>query len=104
MHDPITNELLFEIMKAFGSAALPPSLRSPNMKAQGERHIRLLAPLAFLSPRIIAAIVDGTAPADLKWDESTLPVFCPSTPAIPALLMSTSTATSLSCLAAPRRP
>jgi site-specific DNA recombinase len=28
--------------------------------------IRLLAPLAFLSsPRIIAAIVDGTAPADL---------------------------------------
>ena len=32
---------------------------------QGERHIRLLAPLAFLSPCIIAAIVDGTAPADL---------------------------------------
>ena len=32
---------------------------------QGERYIRLLAPLAFVSPRIIAAIVDGTAPADL---------------------------------------
>ena len=31
----------------------------------GERHIRLLAPLAFVSPRIVAAIVDGTAPADL---------------------------------------
>jgi site-specific DNA recombinase len=30
-----------------------------------ERHIRLLAPLAFTSPRIIAAIVDGTAPAGL---------------------------------------
>jgi site-specific DNA recombinase len=30
-----------------------------------ERHIRLLAPLAFLSPRIIAAIADGSAPADL---------------------------------------
>jgi hypothetical protein len=30
-----------------------------------ERHIRLLAPLAFLSPRIIAAIVEATAPADL---------------------------------------
>src|ERR1700756_1492917 len=30
-----------------------------------ERHIRLLAPLAFLSPRIIAVIVEGTAPADL---------------------------------------
>ena len=34
-------------------------------EAQGERHIRLLAPLAFLSPRIIAAIADGTAPGDL---------------------------------------
>ena len=36
-----------------------------ELGAQGERHIRLLAPLAFLSPRIIAAIMDGTAPADL---------------------------------------
>jgi hypothetical protein len=27
-----------------------------------ERHIRLLAPLAFVSPRIIAAIIDGSAP------------------------------------------
>jgi site-specific DNA recombinase len=34
-------------------------------EAVGERHIRLLAPLAFLSPRIIAAIADGTAAADL---------------------------------------
>jgi site-specific DNA recombinase len=34
-------------------------------EAQGERHIRLLAPLAFVSPRIIAAILDGTAPVDL---------------------------------------
>jgi site-specific DNA recombinase len=34
-------------------------------EGQGERHIRLLAPLAFVSPRIIAAIVDGTAPANL---------------------------------------
>jgi site-specific DNA recombinase len=30
-----------------------------------ERHVRLLAPLAFLSPRLVAAIIDGTAPADL---------------------------------------
>jgi hypothetical protein len=30
-----------------------------------ERHIRLLAPLAFVSPRIVAALLDGTAPADL---------------------------------------
>jgi site-specific DNA recombinase len=34
-------------------------------EALGERHIRLLAPLAFVSPRTIAAIVDGTAPAGL---------------------------------------
>jgi hypothetical protein len=34
-------------------------------EAQGERHIRLLAHLAFVSPRIIAAIVNGSAPADL---------------------------------------
>jgi hypothetical protein len=34
-------------------------------EVQGERHIRLLMPLAFVSPRIIAAIIDGTAPADL---------------------------------------
>src|SRR6201981_1944155 len=32
-------------------------------EAVGERHIRLLAPLALLSPRIIAAIAGGTAPA-----------------------------------------
>src|SRR5262249_16351917 len=30
-----------------------------------ERHIRLLAPLAFVSPRIVSALLDGTAPADL---------------------------------------
>jgi site-specific DNA recombinase len=34
-------------------------------EALGERHVRLLAPLVFLSPRITAAIVDGTAPMDL---------------------------------------
>ena len=34
-------------------------------EGQGERHIRLQASLAFVSPRIIAAIADGTAPADL---------------------------------------
>jgi site-specific DNA recombinase len=32
---------------------------------QGERHIRLLVPLAFASPRVISAIAEGTAPADL---------------------------------------
>ena len=51
-------------------------------EAQGERHIRLLAPLAFLSPRIIAAIVDGTAPADLTVTglAKALPLFAGSRP------------------------
>ena len=40
-----------------------------------ERHVRLLAPLAFLSPRIVAAIIDGTAPADLTATCS--PARCP---------------------------
>jgi site-specific DNA recombinase len=31
----------------------------------GERHVRLLAPLAFVSPAVVAAIVSGAAPADL---------------------------------------
>jgi site-specific DNA recombinase len=30
-----------------------------------ERHIRYLAPLAFVSPRIVEAIANGNAPADL---------------------------------------
>jgi site-specific DNA recombinase len=36
-------------------------------KSEGkvERHIRYVAPLAYLSPRIVEAIENGTAPADL---------------------------------------
>jgi site-specific DNA recombinase len=30
-----------------------------------ERHIRLLVPLAFLSPRIVSALLEGAAPAGL---------------------------------------
>jgi site-specific DNA recombinase len=30
-----------------------------------ERHVRFLAPLAFVSPRVIDAIANGSAPADL---------------------------------------
>lgn len=30
-----------------------------------ERHVRLLAPLAFVSPKILAAIADDSIPADL---------------------------------------
>jgi hypothetical protein len=44
---------------------LAPFAAIAEREAVGERHIRLLAPLSFLSPHIIAAIVDGTAPADL---------------------------------------
>jgi hypothetical protein len=34
-------------------------------EGKGERHIRRLAPLAFVSPRLVSALLDGTAPADL---------------------------------------
>jgi site-specific DNA recombinase len=34
-------------------------------EGKAERQIRLLLPLAFLSPRIVSALLDGTAPADL---------------------------------------
>jgi DNA invertase Pin-like site-specific DNA recombinase len=34
-------------------------------EGKAERHIRLLTPLAFLSPRIVSALLDGTAPANL---------------------------------------
>ena len=34
-------------------------------EGKAERHIRLLAPLAFLSPRIVSALLDGAVPADL---------------------------------------
>jgi hypothetical protein len=34
-------------------------------EGKAEQHIRNLAPLAFVSPRIITAIMEGTAPAGL---------------------------------------
>jgi hypothetical protein len=34
-------------------------------EGKAERHIRYLARLAFVSPRIITAIIDGTAPAGI---------------------------------------
>jgi site-specific DNA recombinase len=63
---------------ADGRAASFPAIARGEGKA--ERHIRLLAPLAFVSPRLVSAILDGTAPADLtatglarelpwSWDE-----------------------------------
>jgi len=56
VNDPAANDP--DLALAYQNAAIAEM-------AQGERHVRLLAPLAFVSPRIIAAIVDGTAPADL---------------------------------------
>jgi hypothetical protein len=41
---------------SFGNAA---------SEGKAERHIRLLATLAFVAPGIIAALINGTAPADL---------------------------------------
>jgi len=40
-------------------------LEIAEREGQGERHIRQLARLAFVSPRIIAAIAEGTPPAPL---------------------------------------
>ena len=40
------------------------STRSSKIR-QAERHVRFLAPLAYLSPRIIEAIAEGQPPAGL---------------------------------------
>lgn len=34
-------------------------------EGKGVRHIRLLAPLAFVSPQVVRAIIAGAAPADI---------------------------------------
>jgi site-specific DNA recombinase len=34
-------------------------------EGKAERHIRLLLPLAFVSPQIVSSILEGTAPAGL---------------------------------------
>ena len=51
------NDLIEGWVNSFG-----PIARSEN---KVERHIRHLAPLAFVSPRIVEAIANGSAPADL---------------------------------------
>jgi len=45
-----------------GHASLAAIARREGMV---ERHVRLLLPLALVSPRIVSALLDGTAPADL---------------------------------------
>jgi hypothetical protein len=60
----------FEV--GLGIIDLPALIAAPERRAslalerlRPARHIRLLAPLAFVSPRIVSALLDGTAPADL---------------------------------------
>ena len=50
-----------------GPSAIPMTMSRTRAVAEKcfSRDIRLFAPLTFLWPRIIPAIVDGTAPADL---------------------------------------
>jgi len=43
----------------------PSFARIAEQEGKVERHVRFLAPLAFVSPRIVSAIIDGTAPAHL---------------------------------------
>jgi Lipocalin-like domain len=43
----------------------PSPLATPSVAQWCERHVRFLAPLAFVSPRIVTAIADGTGAADL---------------------------------------
>jgi len=40
-----------------------------RLEGRGERHIRLLLPLAFTSPPFIEALADGTAPSGLTITE-----------------------------------
>jgi site-specific DNA recombinase len=37
----------------------------PERESKHERRMRLLAPLAFVSPGVVTAIIDATVPADL---------------------------------------
>ncbi len=48
-----------------GGGSRPKLRRDRPCEGKAERHIRRLAPLAFVSPRIITAIIDGTASAAL---------------------------------------
>ena len=48
-----------------GKTALVPGASRGIGRSSALAHVRRLAPLAFLSPRIIAAIADGDAPAGL---------------------------------------
>ena len=71
MKPEIRNALLAAIAKARGwiedlrLGRVATLVEVARRESLGERQVRLLAPLAFVAPRIIAAISDGVAPADL---------------------------------------
>lgn len=71
LSDASRSALLAAIAKARGWAELAlmdPTFDFASLAAReklSERYIRLLMPLAFLSPRVIDAIADGVVPADL---------------------------------------
>jgi hypothetical protein len=52
-------------LESFEAQRKPITVRAALDAARQERHIRHLAPLAFVSPRIVEAIANGSAPADL---------------------------------------
>jgi hypothetical protein len=52
-------------LESFEAQRKPITVRAALDAARQERHIRHLAPLAFVSPRIVEAIANGIAPADL---------------------------------------
>jgi site-specific DNA recombinase len=64
------NAILLAIAKArswidgISSGCIPWFAEIAEREGKVERHIRLLTPLAFVPPRTLAAIIDGTAPHD----------------------------------------
>jgi site-specific DNA recombinase len=74
MHQPMSPDSRDALLNAIGKArswiddlvnGCTSFAEIAEREGKVERHIRLLAPLAFLSPRVVAAIVDGSAPAGL---------------------------------------
>jgi site-specific DNA recombinase len=72
MTDQTRDALLAAIVRSRGwlDAIMTEQLSSFEQIAESEklaeRHVRFLAPLAYLSPRIVDAIAEGRAPTDLN--------------------------------------
>jgi site-specific DNA recombinase len=71
MNPEARDALLAAIAKARGSieglrfSRLTTLTEIADREGLGERHVRLLAPLAFAAPRLVVAIAAGNAPAVL---------------------------------------